>query len=100
MAAAVALACLIAFVAGSLGQFLRLLFQQFIQCFFHAVELSLDYFLVQLYNLLGHGLLPPFRMVCGYFILPEICKPCLYFIFFQFAQFIVPYHLFSGFFTH
>ena len=36
VAAAVALAGLIALVAGSLGQLLCLLFQQFIQCFFDA----------------------------------------------------------------
>ena len=47
--------------------------------FFYAAtdqffELTLDYFLVQLYNLLGHGLQTPFRMVCGNFILPEVCK--------------------------
>ena len=54
-------------------------------------ELALDYFLVQLYNFLGHGLLSPFRMVCRNFILPEVCKPCLFL--FQFAQLIVPYLL-------
>ena len=36
VAAAVALAGLIAFVAGSLSQLLRLLLQQLVQCFFHA----------------------------------------------------------------
>ena len=51
MAAAVALAGLIALVAGSLGQFLGLLLQQFIQRFFYAAtdqffKLTLDYFLV------------------------------------------------------
>ena len=50
-------------------------------------DLTLDYFFVKLYNLLGHGLLSPFRMVCRNFILPEICKPCL----FIFAKLIVPY---------
>ena len=38
VAAAVALAGLSSFVAGSPGQFLRLLLQQFIQCFFHAAS--------------------------------------------------------------
>ena len=36
VAAAVTLAGLVALVAGRLGQFLRLLFQQFIQRLFHA----------------------------------------------------------------
>ena len=45
------------------------------------------------YNLLGHGLQTPFRMVCGNFILPEFCKPCLFLCLFLFAQFIVPYLL-------
>ena len=43
------------------------------------LDLALDNFLVQLYNLLGHGLQSPFRMVCRNFILPEFCKPCLFF---------------------
>ena len=30
-------------------------------------------------------------MVCGNFILPEICKPCLFLCLFQFAQLIVHY---------
>ena len=34
--------------------------------------------LVQLYNFLGHGLQTPFRTMCRDFILPEICKPCLF----------------------
>ena len=51
VAAAVALPCLAALVAGRLGQVLCLLFQQFIQGFFHAasdqfLDLPLDYFLV------------------------------------------------------
>ena len=51
VAAAVALAGLIALVAGSLGQFLRLLLQQLIQRFFHAapnqfLKLALDNFFV------------------------------------------------------
>ena len=31
-------------------------------------------------------------MVCHDFILPEFCKPCLFFSSFQFAKLIVPYH--------
>mgnify|MGYP007116382034 CR=1 FL=1 len=51
VSAAVALAGLIALVAGSLGQLLCLLFQQFIQRFFYTaanqfLKLALDYFLV------------------------------------------------------
>ena len=74
--AAVALTGLVALVAGRLRQRLRLLFQQFVQGFFHAaanqfLDLALDNFLIQLYNFLGHSLLSPFRMVCGNFILPE-----------------------------
>ena len=68
MAAAVALTLLAALVPGRLGQFLRLGLQQLVQGLFHAaadqfLDLALDYFLVQLYNLLRHGLLSPFRMV-------------------------------------
>ena len=36
-------------------------------------------------------MLSPFRMVCRDFILPEDCKPCLFFSSFQFAKLIVPY---------
>lgn len=51
VAAAVALAGLIALVAGSMGQLLRLLLQQLIQRFFHAatdhfLKLALDYFFI------------------------------------------------------
>ena len=100
VAAAVALASLVALVAGSLGQLLRFLLQQFIQRFFHAasdqfLKLTLDYFLVQLYNLLGYGLQTPFRMVCRDFILPEFCKPCLFLYLSQFAQLILPYPFFT-----
>lgn len=96
VAVAVALASLAALIAGSLRQFLRLLRQQFIQCFFDAApdqffELTRDYLLVQLYNLLGHGLQTLFRMVYRNFILPEFCKPCLFLSYFQFAQLIVLY---------
>ena len=76
MAAAVALTGLTAFVAGSLRQRLRLFFQQFVQGCLHAaadqfLDLALDYFLIQLYNFLGHSLLSPFECLCGNFILPE-----------------------------
>ena len=36
-------------------------------------------------------MLSPFRMVCHDFILPEFCKPCLFFSSFQFAKLIVPH---------
>src|SRR5699024_1482476 len=99
VAAAVALALLIALVPGRLGQLLRLGLQQFVEGFLYAAsyqffDLTLDYFLVKLYNLFGHGLLSPFRMVCRDFILPEGCKPCLFLTTFQFAKLIVPYRPF------
>ena len=64
--AAVALTGLAALVAGRLRQGLRLLLQQLVQGFLHAtadqfLDLALDYFLVQLYNFLGHSLLAPFE---------------------------------------
>ena len=67
MTAAVALASLAALVAGCLGQFLRLCVQKIVECLLHAaadqlLDLPLDYFLVELYNVVGHGLLSPFRM--------------------------------------
>lgn len=46
------------------------------------------YFLVQFYNLLGHDLLSPFRMVCRDFILLEIANLVLLFL--EFAQLIGP----------
>ena len=54
-------------------------------------DLTLDHFLVQLYDLLGYGLLSPFRMVCGIFIHPEPASYVFFFALFQFAQLIVPY---------
>ena len=50
--------------------------RQIVQGFLHAtadqfLDLALDNFLIELYNLLGHSLLAPFRMVCRDFILPE-----------------------------
>ena len=65
--AAVALTRLAALVAGCLGEFFCLGFQQFVQRLLHAtadqlLDLPLDYFLVELYNVVGHGLLSPFRM--------------------------------------
>ena len=67
MTAAVALASLAALVAGCLGQFLRLCVQKIVECLLHAaadqlLDLPLDYFLVELYNVVGHGLSSPFRM--------------------------------------
>src|SRR5574344_3006721 len=98
MAAAVALTLLAALVLGSLGKFLGFCLQQTVERLFYTapdqfLDLPLDNFLVKLYNFLGHGLLSPFRMVCRDFILPEICKPCPFSFFFQFAQFILPYLL-------
>ena len=83
MAAAIALSLLIALVPSRLGQLLRLGLQQFVERFLYTApyqffDLTLDYFLVKLYNLFRHGLLSPFRMVCRNFILPEFCKPCLF----------------------
>ena len=96
VAVAVALTGLAPLVVGRLGQLLRLLLQQLVQCFFHAapnqfLDLPPDYLLVQLYNLFGYGLQTPFRMVCANFILPDACKPCLFLSSIQFAQFILPY---------
>ena len=76
MAAAVALTGLAALAAGRLRQGLRLLLQQLVQGFLHAaanqsLDLPLDNFLVELYNVVGHGLLSPFECLCGNFILPE-----------------------------
>ena len=56
-----------------------------------SLDLPPDYFLVQLYNLFGHGLQTLFRMVCANFILPDTCKSCLFLFSIQFAQFILPY---------
>ena len=42
------------------------------------LDLRLDNFLVELYNVVGDGLLSPFECLCRNFILPEICKPCLF----------------------
>ena len=101
MAAPVPLALLITLVPGSLGQLLCLGLQQLVECLLYAathkfLELPLDYFLIQLYNLFRHGLLAPFRMVCRDFILPEGCKPCLLLFAFQFAKIIVPYPALRG----
>ena len=94
--AAVTLPGFAALVAGSLSQFLSLRLQKPIHCFLHAspnqfLDLPLDNFLVELYNVVGHGLSSPFECLCGNFILPETGKPCLLFCLLQFAQFIVPY---------
>ena len=94
--AAVALPGLAALVAGSLSQFLSLRLQKPIQCFLHAspnqfLDLPLDNFLVELYNVVGHGLPSPFECLCSNFILPETGKPCLLFLA-NFAQLIIPYH--------
>ena len=86
--AATALTGLAALVARRLRQGLCPLLQQLVQGLLHAAadqffDLTLDNFLIQLDNFLGHSLLSPFRMVCGNFILPEFCKPCLFFILFS-----------------
>ena len=65
--AAVALAGLAALVAGCLGEFFRFGFQQLVERLLYAaadqlLDLPLDYFLVELYNVVGHGLSSPFRM--------------------------------------
>jgi hypothetical protein len=52
--------------------------------------LPLDNFLVELYNVVGHGLPSPFECLCRNFILPETGKPCLLFLA-DFAQLIIPY---------
>ena len=59
--AAIPLSILAALIPCRLGQPVRLRFQQVIQRFFHAPaykfpDFPLDYFLVQCYNFLGHGL--------------------------------------------
>ena len=58
MTAAVALASLAALVAGSLGEFFRFGFQQLVERLLYAaadqlLDLPLDYFLVELYNVVG-----------------------------------------------
>ena len=67
VAAAVALTGLAALVSGRLGQLLGFGLQQLVEGLLHAAAdqffyLALDYFLVELYNVVGHGLSSPFRM--------------------------------------
>ena len=62
MTTSVSLTLFAAFVSSSLGEFFCFGFQQAVQRFFHAstcklLQLPLDYFRVQLYNLLRHSLL-------------------------------------------
>ena len=88
MTAAVALTGFAALVASRLGQLLGLLLQQLVQRFFHTaayqfLDLTLDHFLIELYNLLGHSLLSPFECLCGNFILPE---PASYVFFYAFSN--------------
>jgi hypothetical protein len=76
VAAAVAPTNLATFVAGRPRQGLRLLLQQLVHGSIRAAadqfpDLTLDNFLIQLYNFLGHSLLSPFECLCGNFILPE-----------------------------
>lgn len=42
-----------------------------IQNHFNLFDLVLDNFLIELYNVLGHGLLSPVECLCCNFILPE-----------------------------
>ena len=49
-----------------------------------------DNFFVSPYNIFGHGMLSLFRMVCRGFILPEICKPCLFICFFNLRNLFYP----------
>lgn len=87
---------LAALVASCLRQFLSLRLQQLVESLLYAtsnqfLDLPLDNFLVELYNVVGHGLPSPFECLCSNFILPETGKPCLLFCFLQFAQFIIHY---------
>lgn len=90
VAAAIALTGFAALIPSCLGEFFC--FQQLVQRFFYAasnqfLNLTLDYFLVELYNVVGHGLPSPFECLCSNFILPETRRPCLLFCRLQFAQF-------------
>ena len=67
VAAAIALTRFTALVSGRLGEFLGFGLQQLVEGLLHAAadqlfNLALDYFLVELYNGVGHGLSSPFRM--------------------------------------
>src|SRR5699024_10460868 len=80
-----ALAGLAALIAGCLGQLFRFCIQKLIQSFLDAspdqfLDLPLDYFLVKLYNVVGHGLLSPFRMVVLQLHSTSDRKPCLLFM--------------------
>ena len=96
--AAVALTGLAALVPGSLGEFFCFGFQQFVECLLHAaadqlLNLPLEYFLVELYNVVGHGLLSPFRMCVATSFYQRLASRVYFYCLFQFAQLIVPYHL-------
>ena len=97
VAAAVGLTGLAALIAGGLRQGLRLLLQQLVQGFFYTssnqfLDLTLDNFLIALYNLLGHSLLSSFECLCGNFILPE---PASY-VFFMLFSICASYCTLSG----
>ena len=47
------------------------------------LDLPLDYFLVELYNFVGHGLSSPFECLCCNFILPETASRVYFFAFFN-----------------
>ena len=88
MAAAIPMPLFIALVPGCLVQLLRLGLRQFVEgllcaASYQLFDLTLNYFPVKLCNFSGYGLLSPFGMVCRDFSLPEICKPYLFFLFFQ-----------------
>ena len=96
MTAAVALAGLAALVAGCLGEFSRFGFQQLVERLLHTaadqlLDLPLDYFLVELYNVVGHGLLSPFRMCVATSFYQRPASRVYFLCSFQFAQFIIPY---------
>ena len=96
VAASITLTGLAALIPGSLGQLLGFGFQQLVQGFLHAatdqfLDLPLDYFLVELYNVVGHGLSSPFRMCVATSFYQRPASRVYFFCYFQFAQFIIPY---------
>src|SRR5699024_6284682 len=96
VAASITLTGLAALIPGSLGQLLGFGFQKFVKGFLHAatdqfLDLPLDYFLVELYNVVGHGLSSPFRMCVATSFYQRPASRVYFFCYFQFAQFIIPY---------
>ena len=101
--AAIPLSILAALIPCRLGQPVRLRFQQVIQRFFHAPaykfpDFPLDYFLVQCYNFLGHGLrlLSNVCLATSFYQMTLTLSLVLGTVFnppvLEFAQLIVPYH--------